>query len=331
MEKLDLHEEFLNALNNKITRRADLINEVADILKIEKDAAYRRLSGKVNFSLREAGIIAAKFNLSFDKLMHKPQDHLWLPFFLEYPMEVHSIDTLYDIIDLRMNWIGEITQGKVEAGNIYNSLPMEFYLFSPLLTKFMFFKWGNYFVGTEEFDNFSKWKQSQRIQELSLKLKKCYNFDKVYYIWDESLIWNLCREISNFHKMNIITRNEMYEIGIALKDLLNKIEKTLNGTYFPQLQITPDTDFYVSSINIGFISSYFISEDRYSISLLTNFSFSNIDDCPESFRRLKEWMDSFRKISVQISKSGRMERRLFFESQYKIVDQILNLSDVSIY
>jgi len=322
MKTPDLHEEFLKVLRSRLSHK-DIVNTVAEMLRLEKDAAYRRLSNKVNFSAREIGIICDKLNISLDGLMHKNDKCVWLPFVLEHPVQVRSMDELFDVTDICLAQISQFGSPSAEAGNIYSSLPMEFFLYSPVLTKFMFFKWGHYFVGTEEFNNYSDWKLPQKAKEIFEKLQAAFNFSKIYYILDTSLILSLTKEIIYFQKIHVITTEEKDEIKNALKDMLTKIEHCLNGTYTPTIGILQEADFYVCSIHMGFTSNYFVSENLQSINFHTNFSFCTLDSDYESFSKLKNWVDSFRNISTLLSRSGRIERRLFFEEQHKVIDYIL--------
>jgi len=332
-KKFDLHEELLNQLNNMGRKKTDLSVELADLLKIEQDPAYRRLLGNVNFTVRELGLIADHYNISLDTLMRRSDGVLWLPFKLVYPMGSRSLDSLYEIVSKSIERIGKITaeDGYSESGSVYNSMPMEFFLFYPTLTKFMFFKWGYSFIGASEFDKFSDWTLPEKFLGLGKELATNYRFKKIYYIWDRSLVWNLCWEIMDFYRANVITEEEKKEIGMELKMILSAIERSLNGTYIPKLPLAPETDFYVSSQQLGFVGNYFMSEAGYGVYFQTNFSFAAIDDDPGSFEQAKNWIDSFRHICIHLSKSGRHERRIFFEEQTRIVDHVLKFSNVSIY
>jgi len=321
MNITDLHEEFLKALHSKLPRK-DIVNSVADMLMIEKDAAYRRVSGKVNFSAREIGIIAGKLNISLDQLMQNSEQYISLPFMLASPLKVRSMDPLFETIELSIKRITSICDEQTESGNIYHNLPLEFCLASPLLIKFMFFKWGNYFVGTEEFDIFSRWELPHQVAVLCEKLKIVSNIDRIFYVWDEMLIWTLVREIAVLHRMHAITTEERDEIKQALKELLLGLEHTLNGGYATNLSVNPEMAFYVSTINLGFTNNYFSSAKGHFFAMHTNFNFSMVNDCPVRFAKIKQWIDSFRDISIHLSGSGRVERRLFFEEQYRIIDQI---------
>lgn len=324
MSREDLHDAFIGELSRKVPRRADLVNQIADILKLEKESVYRRMAGKVNFSVRETGILAQALNISLDSLLDRDRKVQWLPFVLASPMRLRSMDSFCDMIDRNLEKIREINRGEpAETGNVYNSLPMEFFISSPLLTKFMFFKWGNYFVQSEEFNDFSAWRMPERLAAIPAKYGEIYNFREAFHIWDSSLIWTLGKEIVNFYRMHVITEAEKRDISHELKELLSRIEQGLNGTYVSDIPFPEELDFYVSSINVGFSSSYYASGDRQLALLQTNFSFSVIENSEDTFQQIKEWIRSFRNISTLLSRSGRIERRLFFENQHKIIDQLL--------
>lgn len=85
INKKDLHDDFIDELYRKIPKRVDLINLLSDILRLEKESIYRRLARKVNFSIREMGILAKELNISIDRLLYKEEEHQWLPVVLEYP------------------------------------------------------------------------------------------------------------------------------------------------------------------------------------------------------------------------------------------------------
>lgn len=326
MSKIDYQEEFIRQLNNKAPRKADLIDEIADLLFIERDAAYRRLAGKVDFKFGEACIVANKYNLSVDQVIHKSADIFWLPFFMEHPMQARSIENMYDMIVRRIERVGEVTKGdNSESGNIVNSLPMEFFMLSPLLSRFMFFKWGNFCVATEEFDRFSEWELPAKFEELPQKMRDVYTFENIYYIWDESIIWNLCRDISNFHRIGVLSAGETKELAFELKSMLGMIENAFEHDENPVLPGSPPIDFYVSPFTLGFVSHYYQSSEACSVMFETNYTFSEVEGCRDSCSKLKHWMDSFLEMSVRLSGTGRNDRAIFFNNQNQIIDRILKL------
>jgi len=324
----DLHDTFIKALQERVPKKTDLADCISDILRIEKEAAYRRLTGRVNFSLREAGVIAKVLKISIDELLQQDKERMWMPFSFWYPLTVKSMDELFDFIDEQMDLFANVVRDRespVSMGSVYNTLPIEFYLYSPVLTKFMFFRWGYYFLGTDEFTDYSSWQLSERASNILPRLKTLFVLDSNFYIWDEVIIWMLAREVANMNRMHIIKDEEKQEIKFWLKDMLDKLEQTLNTNYTPSTEGARKTGFYVCPFHLGFTCHYLESAHRHRITFQTNFTFSVIDSCYDTTfsQKLKEWVDSFRNISTRLSHSGRTERRLFFADQHDILDQML--------
>ncbi|RHJ87874.1 helix-turn-helix domain-containing protein [Parabacteroides sp. AM08-6] len=324
MKKKDLHDIFIEELQNRGIKKADLVYLISDILKLEKESAYRRLAGKVNFSVREMGILAKALNISLDSLLYQDLGLQWVPVILGLPSAYHSMDSLYDLMESNIAKVKEISLDEVnETGNVYHALPLECYVHSPVLMKFMFFKWGSYFVQSEEFSDFASWEPPSRLFKIAENFYNIYNFQKGFYVWDNALIWNISKEILNFYKMRIINTQEKNEIKNELKEFLLKLEMFLNETYTPKFALPPDYKFYVSAMNLGFSTSYFTSSKQSLALFQTNFSFSMITDSNDKFKKMQEWIRSFCKLSTLFSEGGRIERRLFFNKQHKIIDEIL--------
>lgn len=323
MNRINLHEEFVKTLLEKNYRKSELTNIISDILRIERESAARRLSGKVQFSVQEIGLLAKEFGISLDALVHKSDNQQWFPLLLQSPVMLKSMDIICDVIDQNLIRTQEISQESAEYGSVHNSIPVEFFIYHPILTKFMFFKWGYYFVKTKEFDNFTEWKLPSRLLNLVERYENSVmNIDETLLIWDESLIASLVKEISNFHKMRIITTEEKNAIKEELKQLLTTLEQYIKGNFQTKMPIAYNK-FYVSSVNIGVTSCYCISETKHAALFQTNFIYSSIEKNRETCLQIKDWIYSLRDISLLLSQSAHVERRLFFNAQHHIVDKVL--------
>ena len=323
MAKIDLQNAFIEALYHRYPKKAILVEELSNIMHVEKDGIYRRLSGKINFSINEMAAISHALNIPVDRLINGKEDvTVSLPFVLKEPLNISSIDIILDSINFTLDHVREIGGGS--CGNVCKSLPLEFYLHSPLFSKFMFFRLGHYFVGTDEFKNFSQWELPEQCSILADKFTEVHNrFDSIYFILDEYVFSSLAIEVLNFHRMQVITDSEKNQIGDELQKLLASIEQMISGSSSSPIPVSDNRTFYISPLPIGFDINYFLNEDKHFFSFYTDFSLSLIENNPEKFFRLKEWVDSFRNISTSISDSGLVERNRFFNFQRKLVSQIL--------
>lgn len=325
MDKIKLHEEFIKELHKRVPQRTELVDLVSDVLRIEREPASRRLSEKVQFSVHEMGILSSKLGISLDSLLYQDQKHHWFPFILESPLGVESINILYDIIDSSIDRMIEVAEDTAEYGTIFNSLPLEYYVHHPHLMKFMLFKWGHYFVGTDEFNDFSQWSFPRRLDNLKERIESVFfNMNHAIYIWDESLIWTLVNEIDYFYKMGAINADDLNNIKQDLKDSLSNLDKYIGGTLKP-FKSVKSLSFYVSNINLGVTCSYLTSEKDQLYSFKTNFTFLSSAGLRHDCERIKQWIHSFKNISVLISGSGPLERRAFFNKQYRIIDEFLTV------
>ncbi|MDL2241359.1 hypothetical protein LJB91_00430 [Bacteroidales bacterium OttesenSCG-928-L03] len=323
MNRIDLHEEFLKALNKKGTsRRSELVNIVSDTLRIERESASRRLSGKVQFSAREVGILARRLDISLDSLMQTDDDYLWFPLRLQPPLSIPSLDVLCDKIDSNIEQMEEIVKEPAESGSVFNSLPIEFYMHHPTLMRFMIFKWGYYFVGTEEYDHFSTFQLPKRLVNIKDRIDNVFaHVENSFYIWDDSLIVILVKEIENFHRMHIINDEEKEVIRLELKALMNNLEQYIKHNFHPRVS-SSEVSFYASTMNIGLTCTYFLSKTMGRSSIQTAFISSGYEYDYNHCIRIKEWMHSLRNISILLSESGHIERRIFFDKQQNIVDSL---------
>ena len=327
MNKTNIEEEFLNALRNRKMKKSDLLKKISDVLRIEKESASRRLNGRVQFSLREIGLLAEDMNISLDALIHKKNHFQWTPIAYQSPMSCSSMDDLYSFIIANLNHVAKMIPGPGEFGSVIHALPLEFCMHNPVLLKFVFFKWGYYFIGTKEFYNYSTWTVPDKLLNIKDKIEPILNnMVRRFYIWDDSLISRTANEVENFHKMGIISTAEKNTIREELKNVLNNIEQNIRGAH-DSIENDMEITFYASMISIGITCTYYSSNEKNCTAFQTDFLSSGFDDSYENFLKTKEWIYSLCNISTLLSSSAHLERRLFFEKQQKIVDDILGVKN----
>ncbi len=62
------HPLFIKTIKEKLPKNISIIEVIANILNINYDAAYRRVNGKTNLSLKDALILSKHFEISLDLL-----------------------------------------------------------------------------------------------------------------------------------------------------------------------------------------------------------------------------------------------------------------------
>jgi len=324
MTQLDLLNNFINALHSKIRKKSELVNFISESLNIEKDSAYRRLSKKVYFSITEMGVLASKLGISIDSLFdHKFGGYRSTPAYtLHCPKSQNSMNHLLNWMESDLRILQDITNESTDAGVIFNSLPIEFVMSYDNLLKFMYFKWGYYFVNSSEFKNFSLWKMPAKLELASGEIRNVYkNLETMTYIWDVVSLSCLAKDIVYFYHLQSLTADDVESIKRDLNRMLDDIEKVADGIS-TDLFDSSKIQIYVSTVHLGTYFSYYISDKKWYSSFHSFFIGSNFSDDYDNCIQVREWMNSMKKVCTLISHSGAKERRLFFDEQHRIVNSI---------
>ncbi|HEY4327114.1 MAG TPA: helix-turn-helix domain-containing protein [Mucilaginibacter sp.] len=69
MESNELQQSFFNYIKSKIPAHISLADEIANLLNISNDSAYRRIRGEKVISLEEINKLAGHFKLSLDQIL----------------------------------------------------------------------------------------------------------------------------------------------------------------------------------------------------------------------------------------------------------------------
>ena len=74
MEGTQLQQLFFQQIKNTLSPRKSFVDEVADVLNISNDSAYRRIRGEKPISFEEIKTLASHFKVSVDQLLHLQTD-----------------------------------------------------------------------------------------------------------------------------------------------------------------------------------------------------------------------------------------------------------------
>jgi len=70
------HKKLMEEMNAKIPHKSQLVNKLATLLKIEREAVYRRLRGEIPFSFQEIATVAQEFSFSIDGIVDNSSENV---------------------------------------------------------------------------------------------------------------------------------------------------------------------------------------------------------------------------------------------------------------
>ena len=72
----DVQTSFLNMVKESLPKNLSLADELAEVLNVSKDSAYRRLRGETTLSLSEIQKLCSHFGVSIDTLLSANNDSI---------------------------------------------------------------------------------------------------------------------------------------------------------------------------------------------------------------------------------------------------------------
>ncbi len=128
---------FFDRLSKRFTSRSELVQEVASVLHVGKDAVYRRLRGDTALTADEMMLLAEKYHLKTGVGREKEVPTL------RYPDDHYTIRNEFDhFLQLHRRWeeLKRLPRGSFDFAS--PELPMYYELSTPMLRSFKIFMFG---------------------------------------------------------------------------------------------------------------------------------------------------------------------------------------------
>ena len=311
------YHEFMSILQRKIPHKATLANTITTILDIDKDAAYRRLRGNVNFSFTEMAFIARKLGISLDEIVDIDTERcksirLTLtkhidPTEVDYAMFGDYINTMELIKD-------EPGTKIMESGNL---IPHYLFFDYEYITRVIMFRWSqNSFDGKKL--PFHEVIIPQRMREMQ-KQACLYarHIKSTTYVWDSTIFEHFVSSVKFYAQVRLIKEEDIALIKNDLTGFINDMEK-MAATGKHKDTGNP-VSIYVGDINadanFGYIETKNLRISQVRTFLLNSFtSFENL-----LFDEINSWLNAALKLTTLISVSGERMRTDFFNKQRDVI------------
>jgi hypothetical protein len=316
----DWYDSFIKALYKKYPKRSQLTEALMDLLSIEKESAYRRLRKEIVFPVHELVKIASAWNISLDEIVGISSKQvtfkvqIW-DYLNPSNEELKDMQLLVDNHDQVKDF------PDMEYMEVSNRLSRILTSGFPYLNKLHLLKWMYQYVN-EEVLEFSKIDFPKRVSALSLEYyKTSKNIANVSFIWDQMLFNYLIHDINYFHSIYLISDREKELLKKDLHDLLDYMEEVAAKGCWPETG--NKVSLYISQINIDTNYSYYYS-DFVKLCRVHAFAKNEIFTYDQKMvENFKNWMQSKKKSSVQISEADEKSRITFFMEQRKLVDTLI--------
>ncbi len=321
----NIHQQLIATIRSYMPEGKNIGDFLADILRIGKVSVYRRVRGDVPFTLDEVARISSELDFSLDRIIgvKKPKKAI-------FDLQLLNPAEPAEVYAEAMQNYGNLLQRTISSSNFHlriaiNTLSYILLHNRPELSKFRFYRWlyqtqkvtPNFLLS--EFDLPD---QITSAQKKFFAIAQHIPFFTI--IMSRQIFQPIIREINYFFRRNLISENELEKLKKELLEIVDYIEElALNGE-------SPNggkVEIFLSSIDLE--SSYLhVEYDNQAYCLLRVYSINALESVNVKICDLhKEWIESLKKFSILISRSGEIQRFEFLNKQREYIREIGNNLD----
>lgn len=325
-------EKILEHIRNHFSEvpQKEMLDEIARILQISSATAYNKISGRNEFTLPEFIQLARYKKISLDKIIHE------LPLSKEIPVSFYA-DGLEQRPSSFLSYFEKVMHNVMEAKpsssgtskatfvclqpHVFHLMKYPYLLYLKLYT-YNLINWQIKSVRNYDPEGFLKDEVTQKIVK---KLHDAYQSLPVVEMVGHNFIHPFCSQLEYLIKTRIIKdpdhlkqiKVDMYAFLSDMENVAAKGVKTNGKGEEMPVEIFINKFIHVSNIIL-------IESDNQSLLTIQ----CDVPDVLKTYDRnyishFKRWMDSNREYAINISKSGGLERKEFFQRNLNHVDMVM--------
>jgi len=309
---------FFQQLKAQLPPHLSLVDEIAGILEISNDSAYRRIRGEKPIDLEEARKLAVHYKISLDQLMHLKSDAYIFTGALN-----GTSDTAFE------EWLNNLVKQLIVMNNfnkkhiyfLIKDIPPFLHFQIRELASFKFFLWMKSILHYDSYKGVRFSIDDPRYEpyyETSKKVIELYNKIPTTEIWNVESINSTLRQIDFFYEAGAFAKKEEAKILYTkVEELIDHIEKEAEiGAKFTlgrtPRQGDPEYRLFVNELILG--DNTFMAElDDIRVTYLNHSVLFFVGTRDEQFNKAMFInLDNLIKKSTLISSTGEKQRNQFF-------------------
>ena len=317
METASAQHLFFQHIKGLLPSHLAMVDEVADLLDISNDSAYRRIRGEKPITLEEIKSLCTHFKISLDHLLHLDTDSILFtgkladPTTFNFELYLENFYQQHVIIN---------TFKERELLILPKDVPVYHYYHFPELAAFKYFFWMKTIL---HYPDYSKTKLdisqfSQGLLKTGEKILAEYNKIPTTEIWNVENINTTLRQIEYYMETGVFkSREDVLKIYDCLEKILDHVELQAETGF----KMTVSGKNYIQGAPFNlYINDFILGDNTYmpilngnKIVYLTHcflnyMSTHNVEFAEYNYRHFQNVLHKSTLISIV----GEKERRRFF-------------------
>ncbi|MEI6455734.1 MAG: hypothetical protein WCO93_05555 [bacterium] len=325
----EIQGRLMNKIKSTLPVSISLVDELADLLQVSSDSAYRRIRGETALTIDEIFMICSHFKISFDSLTAVQANCVAFNY-NEVMTSQHFIRYLTEIRDdmIRISKAPEkhITYAAVDV-------PIFHYFKYPEYYYFKMFYWLRSVANDPELQlkKFTLSDIDPQITDLCRQLADLYATIPSTEIWSDSILASVLKQVSYYWQSGVFeTKEDAISLILSIKKTMETVqhESEMNLKLMVSggsSDLRSNFILYHSEIEIG-NNNILVAVGDVKILYSSFHTFNKMFTTNREFCLLSEtWMKNLIKQANLISGVAEKYRFQFFKKMYNQLDTLIRL------
>ena len=222
-----MQKQFIAFLKAKTSNTTSFVEEIASILDIGYDAAYRRVNLKTSLSLEESVILARHYKISLNNLFKVGNQNTIIA---ELPPQPKDEKALEQFLQVSLKNVQAVS--KVKGSEILYSakdIPLFHTLNDSMLTRYKMYVWLKDI--NEEMAHskitFDEWKDSipDSLLQTAFDLANVYKHINITEIWNETTLTGTLQQVLYYFETGLVSTKMALNVCQDINDVVDRVEQ----------------------------------------------------------------------------------------------------------
>ncbi len=326
-----MQEQFIQYLRTKSQNNTSFVDEIADILDIGYDAAYRRINSKTSLTLEEGVKLAKHYKISLNNLFEVGSQNSILT---ELSPPIHDKEGLELYFKQSLNNVLPLTKLK-SASIIYSAkdVPLFHTLKDSYLSRYKIYVWlkdvdSHMTTDKISFDDFIL-SIPETLLESAFKLGEVYKDINIAEIWNNTTINGTLQQVLYYFESGALSKDLALLICKDIEDVIYHVEEQaiqqcLIGSKNKAIYNLYVNDIHTMSNTIMVVTPF----QKVFFTPFTVISYFKIDHQP-TCELMYEFFQKQMSSSKLLVNAGEKDRSLFFKRMHQKIEKLKNIIENS--
>jgi len=317
-----MQEQFIKYLKEKSQNNISFVDEIASVLDIGYDAAYRRINLKTSLTLEESVKLAKHYNVSLNKLFEVGNTSTLIAELPPQPKDEMGLEMYFKA---SLNNVLPLTKIK-GAEMIYSAKDIPFFhtLNDSYLTRYKMYVWlkdlnTDMVKSKITFDDWMKTIPESLLQS-AYKVSEVYKYINITELWNDNTITGTLQQVLYYFEAGLVSKN----MALQICDDIDKVIKHTEEQTIQQslIEAKNKNSYHLYKCDLHMLTNTVMVKTPFQkvffspFTVLSYFKIEHQETCEMMYEFLQKQMS----ISKLLATAGERDRTLFFNTIHQKIN-----------